>query len=129
MSATLSGRLNQILPRVTSEIFLSSEGIGNEIACYIFDYPAKDELAVREHIEVMMKRFASHHSERERTANGSYFSIESELATNHVFIEFDAVVGCGHFFFGCKHAQGKRLPRGRSTMPIARCLETTLSRT
>jgi len=63
MSATLSSRLNQILPRVTSKSFLSSEGIGNEIACYIFDYPAEDELEVREHIAMMMNRFASHHSE------------------------------------------------------------------
>jgi len=63
MSTTLTGRLNQILPRVTSDDFLTSEGIGNEIACYIFDYPAQDELKVREHIELMMHRFASHHSE------------------------------------------------------------------
>lgn len=62
MSATLSSRLNQILPRITSDAFLSSEGIGNEIACYIFDYPAEDELKVREHIEMMMDRLASHHS-------------------------------------------------------------------
>jgi len=63
MSTTLAGRLNQILPRITSDDFLTSEGIGNEIACYIFDYPAQDELKVREHIELMMHRFASHHSE------------------------------------------------------------------
>lgn len=63
MSATLSGRLDQILPRITSEAFLSSEGIGNEIACYIFDYPAEDELKVRDHIKMIMDRFASHHSE------------------------------------------------------------------
>ena len=50
MSGALPNRLNQILPRVTSEAFLSSEGIGNEIACYIFDYPAEEELQVREHI-------------------------------------------------------------------------------
>ena len=62
MSATLTDRLNQILPRVTSPAFLSSEGIGNEIACYIFDYPAQEELRVREHIEVMMGRLASHHA-------------------------------------------------------------------
>ena len=61
MSAILSDRLNQILPLITSEAFLSSEGIGNEIACYIFDYPAADELQVREHIKLMMGRFASHH--------------------------------------------------------------------
>ena len=63
MSATLSSRLNQILPRVSSESFLSSEGIGNEIACYIFDYPATDELQVRAHIIMMMDRLASHHKE------------------------------------------------------------------
>ncbi len=61
MNATLSGRLNQILPRVTSDAFLSSEGIGNEIACYVFDYPAEAELEVREHIKMMMDRLASHH--------------------------------------------------------------------
>jgi len=61
MSTTLASRLDQILPRVTSEAFLSSEGIGNEIACYIFDYPASEELQVREHIRWMMGRFASHH--------------------------------------------------------------------
>ena len=64
MSATLTDRLNQILPRITSEALLSSEGIGNEIACYIFDYPAQEELKVREHIEMMMDRLASHHIER-----------------------------------------------------------------
>ena len=61
MSTALASRLDQILPRVTSEAFLSSEGIGNEIACYIFDYPASGELQVREHIRWMMGRFASHH--------------------------------------------------------------------
>ncbi len=63
MNATLSGRLDQILPSITTKAFLSSEGIGNEIACYIFDYPAEDELQVREYIQMMMERLASHHSE------------------------------------------------------------------
>ena len=63
MTTPLINRLNQILPRVTSEAFLSSEGIGNEIACYIFDYPAQAELEVREHIQMLMDRFKSHHSE------------------------------------------------------------------
>jgi hypothetical protein len=63
MTTTLANRLNQILPHVTSEDFLSSEGIGNEIACYIFDYPAQGELQVREYIQMLLGRFASHHSE------------------------------------------------------------------
>jgi hypothetical protein len=63
MSVSLTSRLDEILPRVTDPAFLSSEGIGNEIACYIFDYDAQDELGVREHIDWMMNRFASHYSE------------------------------------------------------------------
>ena len=62
-TSSLASRLDEILPRVTSEAFLSSEGIGNEIACYIFDYAAEDELKVRDHIEMMMLRFASHHKD------------------------------------------------------------------
>ena len=42
MSDSLTERLNQILARVTSPAFLSGQGIGNEIACYIFDYPASE---------------------------------------------------------------------------------------
>lgn len=63
MSAALSDRLNQILPKITSKAFLSSEGIGNEIACYIFDYPPEDELGVRDHLEMILSRLASHHGE------------------------------------------------------------------
>ncbi len=63
MSSTLTDRLNQILPRITDEAFLSSEGIGNEIACYIFDYPAREELKVREHIEVMMRHLSNNYTD------------------------------------------------------------------
>ncbi len=61
MTPSLPERLNQILPRVTSKAFLANAGIGNEIACYIFDYSPSDELKVREHIAWMMDRFSSHH--------------------------------------------------------------------
>ena len=59
MSTALTKRLNQILPRIQRPGFLSSEGIGNEIACYIFDYPADAELQVREHIETIMGQLES----------------------------------------------------------------------
>ena len=59
MSASLNERLNVIQARITDESFLSSRGIGNEIACYIFDYDAADELRVREHIEVLKKGIAT----------------------------------------------------------------------
>ena len=63
MNTPLTDRLNRILERVTDPAFLSSQGIGSEIACYIFDYPAEEELRVREHIQMMMNRLSTHHSQ------------------------------------------------------------------
>lgn len=54
MSDVLTDRLNQILPKITSDTFLGGHGIGNEIAFYIFDYAPEDELRVREHIGFLM---------------------------------------------------------------------------
>jgi hypothetical protein len=55
MSDPLSDRLNEILPRITSDDFLASKGLGNEIALFIFDYPPEDELRVREHIHFLLE--------------------------------------------------------------------------
>lgn len=55
MSDRLNERLNQILPRVTSDDFLSSRGLGNEIAFYIFDYPPEAELRIREHVQFLLE--------------------------------------------------------------------------
>ena len=57
MTSRLPERLDRIMPHITQKSFLSSEGIGNEIACHIFDYPASEELQVRLHIKWMMERF------------------------------------------------------------------------
>jgi hypothetical protein len=54
MSDSLNERLNQILPRVTSDDFLSGSSIGNEIAFYIFDYPPEDELRVRDYLRTLL---------------------------------------------------------------------------
>ncbi|HRQ45781.1 MAG TPA: DUF1788 domain-containing protein [Rhodocyclaceae bacterium] len=48
MSETFEQRLNQILPRITSEDFLQNRGLGNEIGFWIFDYPPEEELAMRD---------------------------------------------------------------------------------
>ena len=56
MSDPLTHRLNQILPKLTSDGFLRARGIGNEIAFYIFDYTPEDELRVREHIRFLVDR-------------------------------------------------------------------------
>lgn len=54
MNESLTDRLNKILPRLVSDDFLSGTGLGNEIAFYIFDYPPKEELRVREHIRFLL---------------------------------------------------------------------------
>jgi hypothetical protein len=54
MSDPLTDRLNQILPKITSDDFLRGKGLGNEIAFYIFDYPPEAELCIREHIAFLL---------------------------------------------------------------------------
>ncbi len=55
MSDLLTERLNRILGKLTSDELLSGSGLGNEIGFYIFDYPAEEELRVREHIEHLIE--------------------------------------------------------------------------
>lgn len=54
MNDRLNERLNAMLPRVTSEEFLSGSGLGNELAFYVFDYPPEHELRVREHVAFLL---------------------------------------------------------------------------
>lgn len=54
MTDSLTQRLNEILPRITSPEFLGGKGLGNEIAFYIFDYPPEEELRIREHIRFLL---------------------------------------------------------------------------
>lgn len=55
MSERLTDRLNEILPKITSDDFLSGKGLGNEIAFYIFDYPPEEELRVRDHVRFLLE--------------------------------------------------------------------------
>ncbi len=55
MSDHLTERLNRILPKLASDELLSGSGLGNEIGFYIFDYPAEDELRVREHVAFLLE--------------------------------------------------------------------------
>ena len=48
-------RLNQILPEITSKKFLAAEGVAKDIPYFIFEYPADQELAVRQHIAFLLE--------------------------------------------------------------------------
>jgi hypothetical protein len=49
----LQDRLNQIPDKVLSEEFLKSQGLGNELGFWIFDYAPEDELQVREYLGML----------------------------------------------------------------------------
>ncbi|MDP3333685.1 MAG: hypothetical protein Q8S55_17155, partial [Methylococcaceae bacterium] len=48
MALTFEERLNQILPKICSDDFLNSTGLGNEIGFWIFDYPPEREMEMRD---------------------------------------------------------------------------------
>lgn len=54
MTATFEDRLNQILPKITSDTFLAAEGVGKDIPYFIFEYPPEKELAARQHIDFLL---------------------------------------------------------------------------
>ena len=60
MTDSLTQRLNEILPRITKNEFLSGKGLGNEIPFYIFDYPPEEELCIREHIQFLLAHIPKH---------------------------------------------------------------------
>lgn len=56
MSDRLTERLNAILPKIIAPDFLSGQRIGGEIPFHVFDYPAEDELRVREHLAFLVDK-------------------------------------------------------------------------
>lgn len=48
--------LERIYETITSEYFLSQRGLWNEIPFYVYDYPAEDELFVRNHVATILKK-------------------------------------------------------------------------
>ena len=53
---TIYERLDEILPILTDSRFRENKGLGNEIGYYIFDYDARDETIVREHINFLKQK-------------------------------------------------------------------------
>ena len=52
----LQSRLDLILERIENPRFLNNDGLGNEIGFWIFDYPAKQELVVRDYIKHLIDK-------------------------------------------------------------------------
>lgn len=52
----LDYRLKQLEERISDDRFLKNQGSGNEIGFWIFDYPAQQELQVREYLAFLFKK-------------------------------------------------------------------------
>ena len=63
MNQQLQDRLNQIPEKILTEEFLKSQGLGNEIGFWIFDYAPEDELQVREYLRFLQGFLARKHSQ------------------------------------------------------------------
>lgn len=78
MTEKLEERLNQIIPRITSDGFLRGGGIGNEVAFHIFDYPPDQEMRVREYLQFLRTHLDKAHPDlRVRHVNLFEMVIES----------------------------------------------------
>ena len=53
---SLEQRLNRAEAIIAQPAFRQNKGLGNEVGYYIFDYPAEQELQVRERIEYIRKK-------------------------------------------------------------------------
>ena len=49
--STLAERLDKAEEMIQKPSFRENKGLGNEVGYYVFDYPAEDELYVRERID------------------------------------------------------------------------------
>ena len=56
----LQNRLDLILERIENPRFLNNDGLGNEIGFWIFDYPAKQELVVRDYLTHLIDKLEKH---------------------------------------------------------------------
>ena len=54
--SNLNDRLDSAENKIKEPKFRENRGLGNEVGYYIFDYPAEDELYVRERINYIQKR-------------------------------------------------------------------------
>ncbi|MBN3791441.1 DUF1788 domain-containing protein [Burkholderia sp. Ac-20353] len=63
MNHQLQDRLNQIPDKILTKEFLKSQGLGNEIGFWIFDYPPEDELQVRDYLSFLEGFLDKKHSQ------------------------------------------------------------------
>ena len=57
MMYDLESRLNKAEEKIKNPSFRRNKGLGNEVGYYIFDYPAEQELLVRERVNYLVSKY------------------------------------------------------------------------
>lgn len=87
MTQTFEDRLNQILPRITSDDFLQNRGLGNEIGFWIFDYPPDQELVMRDFLAAVIEPALKKHPPQLRFATINLFELVIDLLENRKLLD------------------------------------------
>jgi hypothetical protein len=53
----LESRLNELEDKIKQPNFRKNKGLGNEVGYYVFDYPAEQELIVRERVSYLVSKY------------------------------------------------------------------------
>lgn len=53
----LESRLNKLEDKIKQQSFRQNKGLGNEVGYYVFDYPANQELLVRERVRYLESKY------------------------------------------------------------------------
>lgn len=53
----LESRLNELEDKIKQPNFRKNKGLGNEVGYYVFDYPAEQELVVRERVNYLVSKY------------------------------------------------------------------------
>ncbi len=56
--AALDERFQQLEQTMQKPAFRENKGLGNEVGYYVFDYPAEDELKVREYVAHLQRKYS-----------------------------------------------------------------------
>ena len=87
MTQTFEDRLNQILPRITSDDFLQNRGLGNDIGLWSFDYPPEQELALRDFLAAVIEPALKKQQPPLRFATINLFDLVIDLLEDRRLLE------------------------------------------
>lgn len=87
MKSQFEDRLNQILPRITSEELLTNAGLGNEIGFHVFDYPADREDDMRDFLQTVIEPNLAKHPQPIRFKTVNLFELGIQLLEDRKLLD------------------------------------------